>query len=418
MSGKYQTFLPGRYLDWEKPVIEARFEQAEKFNADPSIQGEPRPVPVTEEAVLLENGRWNPYDPLYNDPAYAKNLGLPAVPAYVGTAKGGMSPGVAGIPKDLADGFYYANDGSDYRYYKPIYPGDTLYRRTTRMEFKDQSIPGDVYRRFYLGTASECFNQRGEKVFDCYTNLRQCYQKIIDGSAPPTFSQSQDVWIPTFPEPYYNTDEDWARFCDLWRAEKIRGDEILYWEDVNVGDEPTPTCTAPVNYMDMGWWHGCSVPDWRDAYLNKPAMLREQYVDRFGNYFFNTAVHYGTKNVPGARMLFYNGTAAMHMMRTLTNFIGNHGFVTRFDWKFHQFFPCMRIQAGGEYLNRVPYMRGRCVERHGADGDAVISKAYVTDKYIDDLGRHIIDVTLWGETADGTIIQVVGAGAQLPSREA
>lgn len=66
-------------------------------------------------------------------------------------------------------------------------------------------------------------------------------------------------------------------------------------------------------------------------------------------------------------------------------------------------------------MDKVPYMKGKGCTVYGSEGDTVIAKDYVTDKYINDRGEHIIDLTCWGETLDNRIIQVVAA-AKLPSK--
>ena len=61
----------------------------------------------------------------------------------------------------------------------------------------------------------------------------------------------------THPQHFY-TEEDYETMKTYWRNEKIRGGETLYWEDVNIGDEPTPTCEPPqyggVIVRNMAFW--------------------------------------------------------------------------------------------------------------------------------------------------------------------
>jgi hypothetical protein len=116
-------------------------------------------------------------------------------------------------------------------------------------------------------------------------------------------------------------------------------------------------------------------------------------------------------------MLFYNDTGTKHITRMVTNYIGDAGFVTRVCWVFRQLFEDMIIEnAGSEVLDKVPYMKGKGCTRHGTEGDTVIAKGCVTDKYINDRGEHTIDLACWGETLDGDIVQVVAASAKLPSK--
>ena len=35
------------------------------------------------------------------------------------------------------------------------------------------------------------------------------------------------------------TPADYDIFKEIWKNEKIRGKDTLYWEDVSIGDEPT-----------------------------------------------------------------------------------------------------------------------------------------------------------------------------------
>jgi hypothetical protein len=168
--------------------------------------------------------------------------------------------------------------------------------------------------------------------------------------------------------------------------------------------------------MDIVGWYGGGQNGilMRDERNNPNEMFR----DRYGQYLGMGSAHYGGKNVPGARAIFYNDTAAKHMTRAITNYIGDAGPVTRIRWIFYKIFEEMRIERpGGEYLDKVPYMKGKEVNRHGSEGDTVIGKSYVTDKYINDRGEHTIDLTCWGETLDSDIVTVIAASVKLPSRK-
>ena len=51
------------------------------------------------------------------------------------------------------------------------------------------------------------------------------------------------------PEVHHYTEEDWEFISDMWDKEYIRGAVTLYWEDVQVGDHPTPICSGPWTEM-------------------------------------------------------------------------------------------------------------------------------------------------------------------------
>ena len=101
----------------------------------------------------------------------------------------------------------------------------------------------------------------------------------------------------------------------------------------------------------------------------------------------------------------------------VTNYIGDAGFMTKVAWRFMKLFKEMRTyEPGKDILEKVPYMKGKACNRHGSEGDTVIAKAYVTAKYVNERGEHIIDLSCWGETLDGDILEVVAASAKLPSK--
>jgi len=419
---KYQTFTPGKYLDWEKGIIEPRIAEAAKGPQKSTGSGGAGPIAggdvvgttaVREYDILDFASKWNPENPLFNKTDYAKKAGYQGVPAYV-CFKSPNGRGGGRLPKDITDRWYYANDGSDSEFFVPIYAGDTFTSETEKLIFEEVTVPESDLRHFIMGNTSAMYNQRGELVSRRTSTVRNAYRKILEGGPGPTFSENQEEWAKYLPEAHYTTDEEWDYIKTLWDKEKIRGSEKLYWEDVKIGDEPPLICTGPVSYMDMSAWHG-------PAGGNKKEMLKNaktEYRDRFGNYLFNTCIHYGGRNIVGSRMVFYNNTAAMHLARMITNYIGDAGFVTKISWRIKQFYNEMqgsRFQ-GGEWFEKVPHMKGKECTHHGSEGDTIIGRGYVTDKRKDPKLGNIIDLTCWAETLDKRIITVVSASAKLPSK--
>jgi hypothetical protein len=416
-TGRFQIFYPGEYLDWEKDIIEERLARA-KGGGQQDGEGAPGggPSVITEADILNYNRTWDPYNPLFNDKEYAQKAGFPGIPAwpcFQGPRGGGAG---LGIPKNIADKFYYANDGSDIRVWTHIFEGDSFTSETEEIVFEEITVPGSDLRMFKIGGSAKMYNRKKEQVGWGYGNTRDAYKKIIDGSPKPSFSENMSEWVADFPPAHYTTDEEWDYIRELWDKEYIRGSQKLYWEDVNVGDEPTWTCSGPITHMDLIGWNGGgqSGLSMRGDQNDPATTFRDQY----GQYLFETAIHYGGRNIPGSRMVFYNNTACQHIIRMITNYIGDAGLVTRICWMFKQLFPEMQVvRTGGEYLDKVPYMKGKECTVHGSEGDTVISKGYVTDKYVNDRGEYTIDLTCWGETLDNRIVQVVAASAKLPSKK-
>lgn len=421
-NGKYQIFQPGEYYDWEKDIIEERFALAKngpkKGGGGPGGPGGPggKPSALTEAEILNFNRKWDPHNPLFTDMAYARKAGHPSIPAFPSfqTPMGGHM--LLTIPIAWPDIWLFAHGPNDIRYFRHIYAGDIFTSETDKLFFEDITTPGADFRHLKMGSIAKMYDQKGELVAQSNDWLRNGYKKIIDGSPVPSYTEVFSRTIKDLPEGHYTTDEEWEYIKELWRKEEIRGDKKLFWEDVKIGDEPPWTCSGPITYMDMVGWYGGSPYNLRDKILKGDT--KHIFRDRFGQYLPGVAGMFGSRNMVGARMTFYNDTAAKHITRTITNYIGDAGLVTRIGWMFQQSHIEMRYpREGGEYLDKVPYMKGKACTVHGSEGDTVIGKAYVTDKYKNEKGEGIIDIVGWGETLDDRIVEVVPASVKLPLKK-
>lgn len=417
-----QKFTPGVYLDWEKDEVQLRLDQA--AGKAPSGGGPmggfkmPEPKPYTFEEIYEYNHKWDPFNPLFNDRDYAIKAGykgLPAMPGFAGMA----GAGVQGFPKDIASKFFYTNDGTDIYLYKPVVEGDFLKRGESKTDFREVTEPGSTVRAWYMGGEGTMVDEAGNVVIKAIGNTRDCYSKFIDGTPDLTYTENMSAWYDYFPPMHYTTDDEWDYIRELWKKEEIRGGDKLYWEDVEVGTFMPETCSGPIGYMEMIALYGNRMGFTREQ-LSDPKFLKTQFRDASGNYLFETAIHLGTRNWPNGRMVWYNDTGARHVMRTVTNYIGDAGYVSRFCWRFFPFFKEMRtsfVPLDYDLITRVvPGYENRPLNRHGSEGDTCIGKAYIYNKRIDELGRHVIDICAWGETLDGDIVQVCPMAAVLPSR--
>ena len=416
---EFIKFTPGEYLPFEKDLVQQRLDIAAGKGTS-SNAGGPRPdgtpKPFTEAEIIAYNKKWDPYNPLFNDPEYARKAGYSSVPAYPGFAGRGAM-GVPGFPKNMADFFCYTNDGTDLRQERPIVAGDLLTTGETHTEFYEVKEPGSDLRQWYIGGTSTLVDQNGTLVVTGQGNVRDCYKKYVSSEKPYDFVENMTAWLDYFPAPHYTTDEDWEKIRAMWAKEEIRGADPRYWEDVQIGTFMTPTCHGPVTYMHMAEWYGSHTLSRRELCDKK--VLETTFRDANGNYLFETAVHLGTRTVPNGRMVWYNDTGARLIARTVTNWIGDSGYVNRFCWRFFPFFKEMRTWKPHDYdlLSQVvPGYENRLLNRHGSEGDTCIGKAYVYDKYIDEVGRHCIKICAWAETLDGDVVQICPMEAVLPSR--
>jgi hypothetical protein len=420
---EYQKFNPGEYLDFEKDAVELRYAQARgEAEVAPMFPGRDpmAPVTVTEEQIIAHNKLYNPYDPLYTDPDYARAHGHPGVPAMPGFYSRVVGS-VQGFSKDTGDLWYYTNDGSEIRCYQNIYGGMTLTPKNAKPDFKDVTKPGSDLRMFWCGAESDMVDQNGKIVYHGYSNTRDCWRKILGDGEKPTFTENMSEWTTYFPEQHVNTDEDYQKMFDIWDHEVIAGDNTPYWEDVKVGDRLPQTCSeGPITFMHLIAWSSMgtlSLFD-RDELRDLKTMKKNYFQDRFGSFLDETALHYSGRNIPGSRMAFYNNTAADVIYRTVTNWMGNYGRVTKYAWRFFPFFKEMiMLPLCADEFNKVPGYEGRDCDRHGSEGDIVIGNAAVIGKYVNELGEHIVQIMCWGENFDGAIIQGCPMEVALPSKE-
>lgn len=416
-----QKFNPREYYDWEKKEVEYRLGIA-----DGSVEPPPpppffraQPEPVSEAEILEYNKMWNPYDPLYNDPQYAREHGHPSVPAYPGFQVRANSS-IPGFPKNIGSAFYYTNDGVTVEYFRNIYAGDVLKPGATKNDLRDVTVQGSDVRIWHMGGEATTSDQDGSPIYHAYGNTRDCYKKFADGSKMD-YTENMSEWTTYFPEAHVTTREDWEQIQAIWAQEVINGDNTPFWNDVEIGFELPKTCSnGPVTYMHMMAWHNMGsmslLP--RERLMDIDYMDANFFKDRFGQYLDETALHYAGRNIPGFRGVWYNHTGALIAARTVTNWVGNRGRVLKFCWRFFPFFKELRTgPIAADMFNKVSGMEGRDCDRHGAEGDTCIGRAVVTGKYVNEKGEHCVEIACWGEDLEGNIIQACPMEAVLPYRD-
>ena len=319
------------------------------------------------------------------------------------------------VGDDFGNVFYYANDGGDIELFRQVYPGDVITFQSGEQVITDTTpAEGSTLRQFSLYGEGEMRNQRGELVGRGKGYGRNAMMRITEGYVPTELEQTYE-WLDNIPPVHITTEEEWGTIRALWRNERVRGADTLYWEDVQVGDETVPTCSGPVSDMDMFRLHGDMIRSMPDARGFLEAG-EELMTDAYGQKLHFMARHYSYCRIPGARAVFYNFTARNFILRMVTNWMGDDGFLRGFKWRFQNLFQCMSENRPGlDILSKVPAMKGKFVNRHGMEGDTAICKGVVTDKYERD-GAALIDLSCWAETLDRDIIQVVEATVELPRR--
>ncbi len=425
----YKVQYPGVYTDREKELLDAARTSAASQKGMPAMFGGGT---ADETMMKLYANAWDPWNPLFNDPDYAKNTrygGLIAIPCW--KEPGAMFPT---LPMDFGDRMTdRANLGGAFEMFKPIRPGDVLTAKVGENRIVDITPEeGGDSHVFYLEGAGELYNQDGELVMRGITRGRNGFANYADdydgeriyglamGGPPGGGKPGKPGDPPPKPgpgmfgnvEPYTYTDEDWDKMREMWRAEKIRGAETLYWEDVQVGDQPQTLCTGPITEMDMIRYHGIQVIEGRPMRDNllDPDMVRrlEPFKNKYNVYYLDYASHYCGQGV-GNNPIFYNTTNRNLLIRVVTNWMGDDGWLRSIDWHFSN-------TEADSFFEKVPFMKGKAATNHGSCGQCMLLHGYVTDKYINDAGEHLVDLTCWAETWDHKLTQVIGTSVVLPSR--
>ena len=452
---KMEIFYPGVYTPEEQAAID-RYNRGETGRM---FGGKAPAMPSTDLWVMQLYARcWDRWNPLFNDPEYAKKTvwgNLPAIPGYVSTETR------YNVPPELGylirpDGTAFLGDGYDHTdaFFAPVFPGDSFRTEDSGWQVVDVTPKeGSIKRLMIFICCTDVYNQKDQLVARCTRRwpeqlmrskdpeINEILASEVPGAppkkapgdkgpgdgkkAPPPMPGGGGVGGTARHKSHFMTPEDYEVFKDIWTHEKIRGAQPLYWEDVNIGDEPTPVAAPP----QVGFEIVRTIAAW--SLLKDNNGLQEVLTGKGGDPHFyrynpetglydNESGHLGL----GSIAYLYNFHAKLMGTRILTNWCGDQGFVTRLGWRFVNDAPKeaqFNHFPAGFYrpteLLKVPYMKDRYANIHGFGDDAFITRGYVYDKYIGEDGGHYVDLICWCEDLDGNIGQEIPATVKLPSRE-
>jgi acyl dehydratase len=191
-------------------------------------------------------------NPLWHDPEYGMKTrwrGQIAFPMYLTTVGTDETPPPDENLKKLFRGLfrgvgkYYS--GTDWTWFRPVRPGDIIYREqsTADIEVKEKSsFTGgrtviDRYRYLYVDRDGRAVAER----IDSFVNAERQGSKEKGKHA----KLERQTYTP----------EDIKRIDDAYEAERPRGAEPRYWEDVRVGDELDPIIKGPMTIGDVVGFH-------------------------------------------------------------------------------------------------------------------------------------------------------------------
>ncbi len=190
-------------------------------------------------------------NPLFTNPAYAKKTrwgGVIAPGMMVGqinrTMKGDPAPDhVRTLKKSLFKGIHVFVSGSQYNFYRPVRPGDTIYSyggdltcEVKKSEFAGQSV--------IITSRRVKVNQRAE-VVATYDILRVLTERKTAAKKGKNLSI----------QPATYTDVEWAEVEAAYAAEQVQGGTKRYFEDVQKGDALGLQMKGPLTVTDVICFH-------------------------------------------------------------------------------------------------------------------------------------------------------------------
>ncbi|MGE0385142.1 MAG: MaoC family dehydratase N-terminal domain-containing protein [Gammaproteobacteria bacterium] len=334
-------------------------------------------------------------NPLWHDPQYGRTTRWRdqiAFPLYV------QSTGIDETPKPTPElkelfrglfrnvGKYFS--GGTWTIYRPVYPGDVIYRQYTTLDVQvkeNSKFTGgmtviDTYRYFYV-------NKLGEPVatYDLsYVNAER--------RATREKGKNKDIGRATY------TREDIERIDAMYAAEECRGGAKRYFEDVNVGDQLTPVVKGPFAIRDVigfhiGWGFGqmYNAGPLRYAWKQRTKMPAFFSTDEYGVPDVMQRLHWeqGRAVELGLPAPYDYGTMRTHWLAHLvTNWMGDDAWL----W---------RLESQARAFNFV--------------GDTTVCSGEVIGKRVED-GQHLVDLKVQCTNQRGETTSPGSATVVLPSR--
>jgi len=445
---------------------------------------------ITRENMSTYNRRYGANNPLFSDRAYAKKTKYSDVIAFPLLLQPELWPAMSDA-KGLVDYMVVNGLNCTYNYYKPFYEGDTLYQVIDSQRYVDITpAAGSHYRTLAMSGTARIFNQKGEMVAESASILKESYRRHKDpAKRNPSGNkawESPDWWSR---KPHQYTDKDWEEIIGIWKNEKYRGAEPLYWDDVNIGDEPPPRAAGPFLADELGVDMLFHVPDWSTSIKNNmldPKTFKKMVKNKQGIHVppeylekkpkgqgsgsgmggFEMPVSGETAQDAGGgpqgeggrgsapqgasdgppsggqgiqetpeianrdgRAVIQNGVIPKWVAGMLINWIGDRGWLQRIGWDIMSVLPgypesvippvtrdMMPAQFDQvPYLEKVPFMRSIRPAWHALEGDTIICRAYVTNKYSRN-GEYFVDLIFWCQTLDRYLVEEGHATVKLPKK--
>jgi acyl dehydratase len=300
-------------------------------------------------------------NPLYTDPEYGKatRWGGQIAPQIMAAVLNAPLRGDK-LPKELRGGSYRGIhafvSGGTWEWYRPVYPGDTIYSFSglESVEEKESEFAGRSVIRVLRDVK---MNQHAE-VVGVYRTL-VIYTERKKAREKGKYSAIED--------PSY-TKDDIAALDEVYAAEKVRGAEPRYWEDVVVGEEMGKMAKGPLTTTDMVVFHAggygfvpYGLKTGRLAYKNRQRIPAFYIDNEYGVPDVAQRVHWDSewaKAIGNPRAYDYGVLRECWIHHFLTDWMGDGAFVVRQHDEIRKF----------NYQGDIQYLTGKVDGKRQEDG--------------------------------------------------
>lgn len=342
-------------------------EGIERFRARIGVLT-PQPVPFNSVATLDTMRHYAIYaagdnNPLFLDPEYAADTRwgqVIAVPAYAQTMGVTTNPAIppevrargagalTGVPNYMS--------GSTWEHYAPIMEGDKLFLRLFVSGVEEKASKFGGGRSVKVDYRNEYINQRDELVA-VYMN----YFFHMEREASEKTGKYMSI-----PDPQYD-DEYLRKIDEAYENELVRGGELRYWEDVNVGDEMPRVVKGPLAVTDVVCWHvGQGMGQFRVAplklgYLNRKRAPGFYTKNACGAWDAAQRVHWEdarARKVGNPRAYDYARVRTQWFVHMVTNWMGDAGWLYRHSDTMTRF----------NYVGDTSWISGKVVAKYAKSG--------------------------------------------------
>jgi acyl dehydratase len=366
----------------EPKSAEDRFEAATAFEIDDADIAKDRAAlgvwsacrdealisTATPEAIRNFAHSYGDDNPLYTAPAHGigsrwgGQVAPPIMAAVLNAPLRGDRP-----PKELRGGSYRGIhafvSGGTWEWYRPIYPGDTIYS-FSGLESVEEKVSEFAGRSVIRIIRDVKMNQHAE-VVGVYRTL------VINTERKKAREKGK---YSSIEEPSYSAD-DISALDEIYAAEKVQGAVPRYVEDVEVGDAMGKMAKGPLTTTDMIVFHAggygfvpYGLKTGRLAYQNRKRIAPFYIDNAYGVPDVAQRVHWDSewaKAIGNPRAYDYGVLRECWIHHFLTDWMGDGAFVVRQHDEIRKF----------NYHGDIQYLTGKVDGKRDEDGMTLVDVA-------------------------------------------